>query len=259
VVRRLGALIAVASVAALVGRLADSDSAPRLRTPLARSHQRSRPPTPTGRRVITIGYSVDHRPIRAVLVGDPHAARAVLVVGCIHGNEQAGIAVAKRLAAGPSVRGAALWIVPVLNPDGVVADTRQNGDQVDLNRNFPYRWRPLGSRGYPQYSGPRALSEPEARAARRLILGVRPRISIWFHQPLGLVDLSGGDPAIERRFARLTGLPARRLIRYPGSAVGWENWRLPGTTAFVVELPPGPVTTPATSRYAAAVLHVAGA
>jgi protein MpaA len=191
-------------------------------------------------------------------MGDPRARRAVLVVGCIHGNEQAGIAVATLLARGTITSGTALWIVPVLNPDGVAADTRQNGDGVDLNRNFPYRWRPLGSRGNLQYSGPRALSEPEARAARRLILRVRPKISIWFHQPLGLVDLSGGNPAVERRFAHSAGLRTLQLLRYPGSAVGWENRLFPGTTAFVVELPPGPLTATSTTRYAAAVLHLAG-
>jgi hypothetical protein len=31
------------------------------------------------------------------------------------------------------------------------------------------------------------------------------------------------------------------LTRYPGSVVGWQNHTFPGTTAFVVELPAGPV------------------
>jgi protein MpaA len=208
----------------------------------------------SGRRVITIGHSVRGRSIRAVLVGDPRARRAVLVVGCIHGNEQAGIAIAKLLAAGSPVPGVALWIVPVLNPDGAAADTRQNADGVDLNRNFPYRWRPLGTRGYLQYSGPHALSEPESRAAQRFILRIRPQLTIWFHQPLGLVDLSGGSASLEREFARLVGLSVTRLLRYPGSAVGWENHALPGTTAFVVELPPGRPSTRDAARYAAAAV-----
>jgi protein MpaA len=67
----------------------------------------------------------------------------VLVVGCIHGNEPAGIAIAQRLERS-SPRGVDLWIVPVLNPDGRAADTRGNTHGVDLNRNFPWHWRPLG-------------------------------------------------------------------------------------------------------------------
>jgi murein peptide amidase A len=96
----------------------------------------------------------------------------MLVVGCIHGNEPAGIAIARRLVATTiPIPGLALWVVPVLNPDGVAPHTRQNGRGVDLNRNFPYRWRPLT--GY-QYSGPLALSEPESRAAFRPIMRTRP-------------------------------------------------------------------------------------
>jgi protein MpaA len=177
----------------------------------------------------------------------------VLVVGCIHGNEQAGIPVVRRLQMLPPPPGVALWTLPDLNPDGVHADTRQNADGVDLNRNFPYRWERLGVRGDQQFPGPRALSEPESRFAYQLILRLKPRVTIWFHQPLGLVDESGGNPAIERRFAQLAVLPLRRLTRYPGSAVGWQDHRLPETTAFVVELPPGRPSPEDVTRWAMAV------
>ena len=178
----------------------------------------------------------------------------MLVVGCIHGNEPAGIAIAaqlERLRPPPDVD---VWIVPDLNPDGVTADTRQNAHGVDLNRNFPFRWRPLGG---VFDSGPRPLSEPESRGAYPLILRVRPTISIWFHQHLNLVDESEGDISIERRYARLVGLRLRRLTRYPGSAVGWENHRFPGSTAFVVELPAGRLSEAAARRYARAVFVLA--
>ncbi len=201
---------------------------------------------------VVLGRSVDGRAIVAYEVGDPAARRRELVVGCIHGNEPAGIAIARRLErAAP--RGLDLWIVPVLNPDGVAADTRQNADGVDLNRNFPYRWRPLGG---VFDSGPRPLSEPESRLAYRLIRRLRPQVSIWFHQHLDVVDESGGDPAVERRFATLAGLRLARLTREPGSAVGWEDHAFPGTTAFVVELHAGPLTAAEVGRFARAVLAV---
>src|SRR2546421_3370489 len=75
--------------------------------------------------------------------------------------------------------------------------------------------------------------------SRQLILRLRPRVTIWFHQPFGVVDESGGSLAVEREFASLIGLPLRRLQRFPGGATYWENAHLPGTTAFVVEFPPG--------------------
>ncbi len=212
---------------------------------------------PAVHRRIELGHSVDGRPILAVELGDGDAKRRLLMVGCIHGDEPAGIAIAHRVESESPPHEAQLWVIPDLNPDGVAADTRQNADRVDLNRNFPWRWRPLGSPGYQQYSGPRPLSEPESRIARSLIHRLRPRITIWFHQPLEVTDLSGGDPAVERRFAKLTGLPLRRLTRYPGSAAGWQNHRLPGTTAFVVELPAGRLPAAAIGRDARAVRTLA--
>jgi protein MpaA len=200
-----------------------------------------------------LGRSVDGRPIYAVKVGDPDNEHSMLVVGDIHGNESAGIPIARRVAAAPPRKESLIFVIKDLNPDGVAAATRQNADGVDLNRNFPWRWRPIGTRGDLQYSGARPLSEPEARIAHSLIVLSRPRVTIWFHQPLGVVDESGGSIAVERRFARLTGLPLRRLTRYPGSAAGWQNQRLPHTTAFVVELPAGTLSPMQTSRYADAV------
>jgi murein peptide amidase A len=202
-------------------------------------------------RIVLLGLSVEGRAITAVEVGDPAGAR-ILVVGCIHGNEPAGIAVAQRLTR-LSPAGIDLWIVPVLNPDGRVAGTRGNARGVDLNRNFPYRWRRSGG---VFSSGSRPLSEPEARIAYRLILRLRPAVSVWFHQHLDLVWGSGGDASLERRFARISGLPYRRLPAIRGSAIDWQNHRLPGTTAFAAELPTGPASPKAVERYVRAVLAV---
>lgn len=145
-------------------------------------------------------------------------------------------------------------MIPDLNPDGRAAHTRGNADGVDLNRNFPYRWR-AASRGR-YYSGTHALSEPESRVARRLIVNLQPAITIWFHQPLGLVDRSGGSVKVERRYARLVGLQLVRLTRYPGSAVGWSNHRFAGTTSFVVELPAGPLPAERARVFASSVLEL---
>ena len=205
-----------------------------------------------------IGRSVDGRSLWAYRRGDPDSVESILVVGCVHGDEPAGIAVAQLVIRSRPAGDANIWILPDLNPDGVAANTRQNARGVDLNRNFPYAWRRLGARGTRYYAGASPLSEPESRAVARLIERVRPQVSIWFHQPYGVVDQSGGDVRIERRFSRLIGLPIQRLPRYPGSITGWENRHLSDTTtAFVVELRPGEPETATVQHYADAVLDFA--
>ena len=213
---------------------------------------------PHGRDGATSYYaaSLQGRPIVAYQTGYGRG-HPVLVFGAIHGDETAGIPIADRLLHEPLPPGADIWVVPDLNPDGAALHRRQNADGIDLNRNFPYRWQPIGVGGAFDYPGPRPLSEPESAFAARLIHQLHPAITIWFHQALRVVDLSGGSSSIERRFARLVGLPVRRLERYPGSGPTWQNHRFPGTTSFVVELPAGRLGQRAVDRYARAVVTLA--
>jgi protein MpaA len=199
-----------------------------------------------------LGESYNGRPIRVFHRGDPDEIR-VLVVGCIHGDECAGVRIAKRLRTGRPRSFLDLWILPSLNPDGRAAHTRQNARGVDLNRNFPYRWR-SGPRGR-YYPGRRQASERETRIAMRLIRRIEPDITIWFHQPLALVDASG-DVTIERRYARLVGLPLVHLDRLHGTATSWQNHVLGRTDALVVELPGGVISPRRARRFANAVYRL---
>jgi protein MpaA len=207
------------------------------------------PADPTGHRTVLLGRSVDGRPIAAIETGDLDSPRRELVVGCTHGNECAGVAVAERLAHTQPPPELALWIVPNLNPDGAAANTRQNAHRVDLNRNFPWRWQRLTG---VYDSGPHPLSEPESRLAATLIARVRPNVTIWFHQHLDVVDDSSGDVAIERRFADVADMQLAALTREPGSAVTWQSHCFPAATAFVVELPAGRLAPRAVARLDAA-------
>ncbi len=202
-------------------------------------------------RIVLIGHSVDGRPIIAHVIGPRRARRRILLVGCIHGNECAGLRIISALARLRPARGVQLWLIGELNPDGTAAGTRQNARGVDLNRNFPYQWRPVSEPTY--YSGPRPVSEPETRAAVKLIKRIKPAVTIWYHQHQDLVDMAGGDRGVARRYAQLSGLPATCLAFLPGTAPGWENHALPGTTTFVVELPGGPVSGAALGRHLRAV------
>ena len=89
--------------------------------------------------VVVLGRSVQGREIRAFELGDPASKRKVLIVGCIHGNEPAGIAVVDALRRAHPHED--LWLVPVLNPDGLAPDTRGNANGAFL-RSFRLRREP---------------------------------------------------------------------------------------------------------------------
>lgn len=200
---------------------------------------------------LVIGTSVQGRPIVGWTFGSDRARRKVLVVGCIHGDECAGLAIVSALMHTPVPKGVQLWLVPEMNPDGTTADTRQNAHGVDLNRNFPYRWQPIVDPTY--YSGPDPASEPETRAAMRLVRRIRPAVTIWYHQHMDLVDLSGGDRGVARRYAQVAGLRPTCLTFLSGTETAWANHTFPGTTSFVVELPAGRLLPSAVSRHVCGV------
>lgn len=86
-----------------------------------------------------IGQSVQGRDITAHRMGSV-GGRVVLVIGSIHGDEQKGIEVTKLLRTMATPKGVDLWLIDTINPDGVAANTRQNANEVDLNRNFEIGW-----------------------------------------------------------------------------------------------------------------------
>jgi len=184
-----------------------------------------------------LGRSRGGRPIRAFRVGNPRSPRRVLVVGCIHGNECAGMAVTQRLVNLIRPLAADVWVIQNLNPDGLAARTRGNARGVDLNRDFD------------------TFSQRESRIARTLIRRLRPALTIWFHQPQAVVRAWGGSRAVARRYARLAGERYRSLEWPPGAATRWQNGL--GLRAFVVELSSGPLAGHAADRHAEAILRLA--
>ena len=188
------------------------------------------------RSVRTLGRSRQRRPIRAFRVGSPGAPNRLLVVGCIHGNECAGMGITQRLVNLARAVPLDLWVVQNVNPDGLAARTRGNAAGVDLNRDFD------------------TFSQPETRIARRLIRTIRPDATIWFHQPQALVRGWGASRTAARRYAALAGEPYRSLRWPPGAASEWQNGL--GLTSFVVELPPGPLDPRRAGRHVRAILQL---
>ena len=210
--------------------------------------------------LLAFGHSAQGRELVAHIDGEPGAHRRVLIVGSIHGNETQGHRVIRRLRRHYAGRleGVALWTVMTVNPDGVAANTRGNAHSVDLNRNFSTNWKPIPpSSGY--YSGPKPFSEPETKAVRRFLRGIRPDVTIWYHQPFGrtLIPCDRRGRRVALRYARLSGLPADDCFPTPpGAATGWQDERL-DEKAFVVEFPAGRLSRGEVRRHARAVVEIA--
>lgn len=207
-----------------------------------------------------IGTSAGGRDITAWHRGTP-GGTVILVVGVIHGNENAGLPILDRLGELPLPAGYDLWLLPLLNPDGYANDVRGNANGVDLNRNFPHDWTPIAQPGDWQWSGPGPGSEPETQAYMAFTQRVQPALTLWYHQDLNRVSPSSGrDGPLRQRYAALTGLPYETVSGvgsvYTGVAATWTRRTLPDAMSFIVELGPT-LPTDQVDVHANAVLAIA--
>lgn len=185
-------------------------------------------PPVTSREVV--GVTVQGRPIIAVHRAHEGATKRLLVIGNMHGDERAGLRVVRRLLDREHFpREVDLWLIRTVNPDGTVAGWRTNAHGVDLNRNFPHRWR-SSERGS-TWSGTEPLSEPESRALRDFVRRLDPWLTVVFHQPLFGVGSTDKRMATVRALAEGIRLPVRDFVCTGicrGTFTGWLNSRTDG-------------------------------
>lgn len=207
-----------------------------------------------------IGTSVQGREIVAQRMGTP-GGRVVMVVGSIHGDENKGIKITSLLRTLPTPVGIDLWIVDSINPDGVANGTRQNANNVDLNRNFEVGWSYIpASPSHRQYSGEAAADQPETQAMQAFVRQIKPAIAIWYHQDANTITVGGARPVIPTSYAQQVGLSTGNVPctqRCTGTAGKFVNSSVVGATSFLVELPGSSRVTDAMVRtHASAVLSV---
>ena len=166
----------------------------------------------------------------------------ILAIALVHGDEFPAGSVARswmeRLG---HIDPRSTWrVIPVANPDGLVAKTRTNGQGVDINRNFPTKkwrqlaiamWRERYQSSWRKYPGPAPASEPETRCLMGHIQDFSPDFIISLHTPLGHLDFDGP----KMQYPSYNLLPWRRFGHFPGS-LGRYMWRDHGVPVLTIEL-----------------------
>jgi len=198
-----------------------------------------------------LGGSVQGRPIECLAFGD--GSDCVLIMATIHGDEDAGTPLVRRLAehlaAHPDLaKGRKILLVPVTNPDGRANRTRTNRNGVDLNRNYP-------AANYERTAlhGAAALSEPESVAINHLLDAYHPRRIVSIHQPLrsghACIDYDGPAEALSSAMAAQGDLPVEKLGGQPGSLGSYAGMTL-GIPIITLELPKDAGELPAEAIWA---------
>ena len=234
---------------------------------------------------VDIGASVLGKPIPAVKIGDGPVR--VHVNAAIHANEWITAAVAMKIledlsesyCSGAALQGrnvrellsrVALWIAPMLNPDGAelvqeglsaghpycrqllewnggscdFSGWKANIRGVDLNDQFPAGWeierdrRAVAGPGPRDWPGEAPLTEPEAMAAAEFTRGMNFRLVIALHTQGQEIYYTyrGLEPpesaGIAANFARVSGYAPVPNIESDAGYKDWfiQEYRLPGFT-----------------------------
>lgn len=243
-------------------------------------------------KVFVLGQSLEGRNIYALKISDnverEEAQAQVLILGCHHAREWISVEVpflwgkylAENYASNPEVKRlvdrSEVWIVPLVNPDGLEytihayrywrKNRRDNGGGqfgVDLNRNYEFKWGldEVGSSADPSsgvYRGPAPFSEPETRAVRDLFLKKDFRALLSYHSfsqvilyPWSYtalpsdrdaelrdvaVEMSNRIKAVNGRFYK-PGQSGKDLYLSNGDTTDW-TFGLSGIPSYTIELPP---------------------
>ena len=243
-------------------------------------------------RISVIGESLEGRNIYALKISDnvnsDESEAEIIFIGCHHAREWISVEIpfllAKHLvenyASDPQVQTlvnqSEIWIVPLLNPDGLEysihfyrywrKNRRDNGDGtygIDLNRNYGYQWGidNIGSSPYTfsnTYRGPSAFSEPETQAIRDLFAQRNFSALISYHSfsqvilyPWGYSDQPSPDDLFLEQMAtdmstqmqavngNIYGFMQAGEEFYPtnGDTTDW-SYGVYGIPSFTIELPP---------------------
>ena len=141
----------------------------------------------------------------------------IVILASIHGNESIGTPLLNHLSTHLLQNSAwtvdrTIYCISMVNPDGFVAQTRGNRENIDINRNFPTE---NFGRGW--FHGDAPLESIESEALMRFLLDVQPARVLTLHQPLNGIDYDGPSKALAEELSSVSGIRIHKLGSRSGS------------------------------------------
>lgn len=234
-----------------------------------------------------VGYSTMGQPIYGMHIGN-YEGRQILIEGGIHAREYPAVLVvlgmAEYLASNVDMINGGVYILPLVNPDGVriVLDgvdwltcenwrsflTQLNGERdnfddwkasatgVDLNVNFPALWgggsQNVFCPNYANFVGFYPASEREVRLLMDFTYNVRPSLTLSYHTKgdviyYGFEVLNEEELERDRMYADIiSSVNGYVPIKTENSVGGYSDWvsEYIGVPAFTVEVGSASLPTP---------------
>lgn len=185
------------------------------------------------------------------ITGNDKTPKKILVLSMVHGDETpAGHLALNWMGRLLNIKGRNTWrVLPLVNPDGFLAKTRNNGRGVDLNRNLPTqnwekeakeRWKVVEKENARRFPGEKPNSETETQCVLSHLEDFKPDFIVALHTPYGLLDFDGPEK-INFALKSFKDMPWKRLGHYPGS-LGRYMWAERHTPVLTIELKGNQIT-----------------
>lgn len=191
----------------------------------------------------SVGKSEEGREIYDVVLGNPDANKAVLVVSAIHAREYVTTVILMKqleyylINYNKKIDGVkpadvfsecCIHYVMMANPDGVMISQganplwKGNANGINLNRNFPYNFVVEGSKKNNDYSGKKAASEKETMAIMKISqeLSSAYELAVVNYHAMGNIvfgSYSGNDSRIKKMTSDMYSI-ARKTTGYADAA-----------------------------------------